>query len=83
MKHLYEIFEQFPDRSSLWKESALGEKKTQRKLTELAKKSLNPIYAVDLTSGEVLRMAENSGRDRLRATSTGALKKIVQPNRVV
>lgn len=54
MKHLYEIFERFPDDSSLWRESATGTKRAQRKLMELASRSANPIYALDLISGEVI-----------------------------
>jgi len=62
MKHLYDIFEQFPDHSSLWRESALGTKKAQRRVVETAKTSANPIYAIDLVSGKVLRNDQKSGR---------------------
>jgi hypothetical protein len=74
MKHLFEIFEQFPDHSSLWRESALGTKKAQRKLMEMGRRSANPIYAIDLTSGEVLRITGKTGPNEILTESPGNLE---------
>ena len=54
MKHLFDLFEKFPDGSSLWQDSVPGLGKTYLRLQELAKRSDNEFYAINLTSGEVL-----------------------------
>lgn len=82
MRHLYEIFEQFPDDSSLWRESALGAKKAQRKLMEMTRRSINPIYAIDLTSGEIIRVDENRGENKISIATAGELKNKTQPVQV-
>lgn len=61
MKHLYEIFEKFPDHSSLWRDSAVGARMAQLKALEMARKSANKFYAIDLTSGKLLRLSFESG----------------------
>jgi hypothetical protein len=61
MKSEYDLFERFPDGSSLWRDSASGLEKTRILLQELAQRSENQFYAIDLTTGEVL--AFNSERD--------------------
>jgi hypothetical protein len=75
MKHLYDIFEQFSDHSSLWRESALGTKKAQRKLLEMVGKSSNAIYALDLTSGEVIRIDASRDQNNISNALTGEFKK--------
>jgi hypothetical protein len=78
MKHLYEIFEKFPDDSSLWRDSAVGAGTAQHKLIEMAKKSAHEFYAIDLTSGEVLRFdGRSEGSKRLAA----AIKGLANENR--
>jgi hypothetical protein len=67
MKHLYEIFEKFPDRSSLWRDSAVGVRMAQVKALELAMKSANEFYAIDLTSGKVLRLNRESEGEKTPA----------------
>ncbi|HET6143331.1 MAG TPA: hypothetical protein VFE02_07455 [Candidatus Acidoferrales bacterium] len=79
MKHLYEIFEQFPDKSSLWRESAVGTKKAQRKLKEMVRKFSNPIYVLDLTTGEVVRMRALPDQNSDSAALIGEFKKKMQP----
>jgi hypothetical protein len=54
MKHAYELFEQCPDGSSLWRDSVLGFQLTRRQLKALAQISEIQYYAIDLTTGEVL-----------------------------
>ncbi len=54
MEHDYELFEKFPDGSSLWRDSVFGAELTVLRLRELARKSKHHFYALDLTTGEVL-----------------------------
>ena len=61
MKHEYDLFEKFPDGSSLWRDSVPGFEKTHLLLRELAQRSENQFYAINLATGEVL--AFNSERD--------------------
>ena len=61
MKHEYDLFEKFPDGSSLWRDSVPGFETTRLRLQELAQRSENKFYALNLTTGQVL--AFNSERD--------------------
>jgi hypothetical protein len=61
MKHQYDLFEKFPNGSSLWRGSFPGFETTCLRLQELAQKSENQFYAISLTTGEVV--AFNSERD--------------------
>ena len=70
MKHEYDLFEKFPDGSSLWRDSELGFEPTRLRLQELAQRSENEFYALNVTTGEIL--ASNSERD---AHGFGALLK--------
>ena len=61
MKHEYDLFEKFPNGSSLWRGSFPGFETTCLRLQELAQKSENQFYAISLTTGEVV--AFNSERE--------------------
>jgi hypothetical protein len=61
MKNEYDLFEKFPNGSSLWRGSFPGFEPTCLRLQELAQKSDNRFYATSLTTGEVV--AFNSERD--------------------
>jgi len=61
MKNEYDLFEKFPDGSSLWRDSISGFETTRLRLQGLARRSENEFYALNLTTGEVL--AFNSERD--------------------
>jgi len=54
MKHEFDLFEKFPDGSSLWQDSVPSLGKTYLRLQELAKGSDHEFYAINITSGEVL-----------------------------
>ena len=54
MKNEYDLFEKFPDGSSLWRDSVSGFETTRLRLQELARRSENQFYAINLTTGEVL-----------------------------
>jgi hypothetical protein len=61
MNHEYDLFEKFQDGSSIWRDSIPGSGKTRLRLQELAQRSKNQFYAIDLETGEVLTL--NSVRD--------------------
>ena len=61
MESEYDLFEKFPDGSSLWRDSVSGLETTRLRLQELAQRSENEFYALNLTTREVL--ACNSQRD--------------------
>lgn len=54
MKHEYDVFEKFPDALSLWRDFVPGFEAARLRLKELAQRSENQFYAIDLTTGEVL-----------------------------
>jgi hypothetical protein len=74
MKHLYEIFEKFPDHSSLWRDSAVGAMKVQDKALKMARGSANEFYAIDLTSGKVVKFGWIFGRAGTPAGFIGELQ---------
>ncbi|MGH9679904.1 MAG: hypothetical protein ACRD4Y_08125 [Candidatus Acidiferrales bacterium] len=61
MHHEYDLFEKFPDGSSLWRACVLGQEATRRHLMELAAKSQNRFYALDIVNGKVLQHRLNLG----------------------
>ena len=61
MKNEYDLFEKFPNGSSLWRASCLEIETTFLQLQALAQKSENQFYAINLTTGEVFTL--NSERD--------------------
>jgi len=54
MKAQFDLFEKFPDGSSLWRDSVLGFETARLRLQELAQRSKNQFYGINLTTGEVL-----------------------------
>ena len=54
MNRKYDVFEKFPDGSSLWRACVLGLDSTRFHLQELAKKSENQFYAIDIWSGKIV-----------------------------
>ena len=54
MKNEYDLFERFPNGSSLWLESVPGYESIRLRLQELSQQSGNQYYAISLTTGEVL-----------------------------
>ena len=54
MTREYDVFEKFPDGSSLWRASVLGLEGTYLQLRQFAQKSGNQFYAIDMVNGEVI-----------------------------
>ncbi len=57
----YDLFEKFSDGSSLWRASVLGIEKTRFHLRELAQKSGNQFYAIDMLSGKTVHLNSPGG----------------------
>jgi hypothetical protein len=66
---IYELFEKFPDGSSHWRDSVPGFEITLLRLHELAQRSENQCYAIDLTTGRVLAFDSERSAYELRAPS--------------
>jgi len=68
----YDLFEKFPDGSSLWRASVQGLEGTHRHLRELARKSGNHFYAIDMVSGKIVHSkTENAGLSHLDPSRVG------------
>jgi hypothetical protein len=48
MRHDYDIFEKFPDGSTIWRACVSGRYQTARKMQELAERSDDEFYAIDI-----------------------------------
>ena len=56
MTREYDVFEKFPDGSSLWRVSVAGLGNARLQLHELTRKSDNQFYAIDITGGKTLQL---------------------------
>jgi hypothetical protein len=66
MRRDYDVFERFPDGSSLWLACVQGQFDTQRKIHELAEHSENEFFAIDLTSNGTLRPQKSDEKSAYR-----------------
>lgn len=67
MDREYDLFEKFPDGTSLWRASVLGIEGTRLYLQELAQKSGNRFYAIDMVSGKTVDLGSEGGEPGLLA----------------
>ena len=67
MHRKYDLFEKFPDGSSLWRACVLGLGGARLHLQELAKKSENRFYAIDIWTGKIV--VSNSEYSGMRLSS--------------
>ena len=69
----YDIFERFPDGSTLWRVSIFGQFEAKRKIQELAEHSENEFFAIDLQAGEPLPavLLANRKRPRVQGAAGG------------
>jgi hypothetical protein len=56
MNHEYDLFEKFPDGSSLWRACVPGLENARLQLRELAQESKNQFYAIDIIAGKTLHL---------------------------
>jgi hypothetical protein len=54
MRHNFDVFEKWPDGTSIWRACVSGEYDAQRKVHELAEHSENVFFAINITAGEPL-----------------------------
>jgi hypothetical protein len=69
MKHIYDLFEKFRDGSTLWRESVLGLEAARVRLLEVAERSENRFYAINLTTGDILAFHSEHNAHGSRAPS--------------
>jgi hypothetical protein len=71
MRHNYDIFEKFPDGSTLWRACVSGQFDAQRKVQELIEHSQNIFFAIDISAGEVLpfNLIESNSRQQMKNTA--------------
>jgi hypothetical protein len=53
MRHKYDLFEKFPDGSSLWRGCVIGLDGARQHMYDLARRSSNQFYAMHLVSGKI------------------------------
>ena len=54
MRHVYDVFEKFPDGSTLWRAWVPGRFEAERKMQELAELSENKFFLMDIQAEEFL-----------------------------
>jgi len=78
MKHRYDLFEKFPDGSSLWRACVVGLEGTRLHMSDLAQRSPNRFYALHVKSGklvfldsqqETLHVPQKAGRSTSAAAA--------------
>ncbi len=73
MTREYDVFEKFPDGSSLWRVSVAGLGNARLQLHELTRKSDNQFYAIDITGGKTFQL--DSERDMIGFRTPGRTRK--------
>ena len=61
MNRMYDLFEKFPDGSSLWRACVIGLEDTRQHMFDLARRSSNQFYAIDVASGKIVSLNVQSG----------------------
>jgi hypothetical protein len=69
MKNEYDLFEKFPDGLSLWRDSIPGFETTRLRLQELAQRSENQFYAINLTTRKILALNSECNAHGFRTRS--------------
>jgi hypothetical protein len=78
MRRNYDIFEKFPDGSTLWRACVSGRYEAHRKMQAFAEHSENDFYAIDIQAHQRLpsdfpriaaRMAQRNFRNRADASA--------------
>jgi hypothetical protein len=67
----YDIFEELPDGSTVWRACTFGMENVELKLREMAKETANRIFAVNLLAqpGSVIRPRKSAAKQNLRRAS--------------
>ncbi len=54
MTYEYDLFEKFPDGSSLWRACVIGLEGARNHVSDLARRSPNKFYAMNVASGKIM-----------------------------
>jgi hypothetical protein len=54
MRQVYEVFERFPDGSTLWRACVIGRFEARRRMQELEEHSENGFFLIDVPAEDVL-----------------------------
>jgi hypothetical protein len=73
MRHDYDVFEKFPDGSTLWHACVAGRYEAQRKIHELAENSENEFFLIDIQAGQPLsfRAPRATPRSQVKGAAAG------------
>jgi len=58
MHHTYDLFEKFPDGSSLWRACVVGLQGTRLHMVDLARRSPNQFYAMHVGTGKIVPLSQ-------------------------
>jgi hypothetical protein len=61
MKNRYDLFEKFPDGSSLWRACVIGLDDARSHMSDLAKRSPNQFYALHVMTGKLVSLDLHQG----------------------
>jgi hypothetical protein len=70
MRHVYDIFEKFPDASTLWRASVVGRFEANRRMQELAEYSRNEFFLIAVPAADFPPPAPAPKSSRLLSQST-------------
>jgi len=54
MTYVYDLFEKFPDGSSLWRACVIGLEGARLHVSDLSRRSPNTFYAMNVASGKIV-----------------------------
>lgn len=57
MNHKYDLFEKFPDGSSLWRACVIGLEGTRLHMFDLSRRSPNQFYAMNVANGKIVPLS--------------------------
>ena len=61
MNQKYDLFEKFPDGSSLWRACVIGLEGTRLHMFDLARRSPNQFYAMNVVNGKIVPLDLQEG----------------------
>ena len=72
MQQVYDVFERFPDGSSLWRAWVIGRFEAHRRMQELAEHSRNEFFLIDVPAEDILPTIPASKTSRPLTKSAAA-----------
>ena len=75
MRHVYDVFERFPDGSTLWRACVTGRFEAVRKMQELEEHSGNEFFLIDIQAEDFLPnvSARRNTRPMTKSVMAGSL----------